>query len=186
MVCYPELNVLGGGHALTLCQTAGLSTSLPDQVRQILEVVGTALHSISSSRNKQARHDSESAVQSEGQVQAAERVRELIRRGIWHDPRMGPIAGGGVIAELGVGDEPFNGRDEDFVSNSLKTEVPTAKRGGYDPSGPKAVNTLPIVVLKNYYTATGKEEVTAVFARWAAALVEEQVRPPASFVGLWK
>jgi len=29
-------------------------------------------------------------------------------------------------------------------------------------------------VLKNYYAATGKEEVTAVFAKWAAALVEEQ------------
>jgi hypothetical protein len=150
-----------------------LSTSLPDQVRQILEVVGTALHSISSTRKRQARHDRESAIQSEEQVRAAERVQERIRRGIWHDPRMGPIAGGGVIAELGVGDEPFNERDEDFVIYSPKTEVSTAKRGGYDPS---AVNTLPIVVLKNY-TANGKEEVMDVFARWAAALVEEQVRP---------
>lgn len=139
-------------------------------------MVGTALHSISSTRNRQARHDRESAVQSEEQVRAAERFQELIRRGIWHDPRMGPIAGGGVIAELGVGDEPFNERDEDFVIYSPKTEVPTAKRGGYDPSGPVAVNTLPIVVLKNY-TANGKEEVMGVFARWAAALVEEQVRP---------
>lgn len=155
-------------------QNAGLSTSLPDQVRQILEVVGTALHSISSTRNKQARHDRENAIQSEEQVQAAERVRELIRRGIWHDPRMGPIAGGGVMAELGVGEEPFNDRDEDFVVHSPKTEVPMAKRASYDPSGPKAVNTLPIVVLKNY-TANGKEEVIGVFAKWAAALIEEQV-----------
>ena len=138
-------------------------------------MVGTALHSISSTRNKQARHDRESAVQSEEQVRAAERFQELIRRGIWHDPRMGAIAGGGVIAELGVGDEPFNELDEDFVIHSPKTEVPTAKRG-YDSSGPMAVNTLPIVVLKNY-TANGKEEVMGVFARWAATLVEEQVRP---------
>lgn len=153
-------------------QNAGLSTSLPDQVRQVLEVVGTALHSISSSRNEQARHDHESAIQAEEEVRAAERVQELIRRGIWHDPRMGAVAGGGVIAELGVGDEPFNERDEDFVIYSPKTEAPTAKRG-YDLSGLKAVNTLPIVVLKNY-TANGKEEVMGVFAKWAAALVEEQ------------
>jgi hypothetical protein len=154
-----------------------LSTSLPDQVRQILEVVGTALHSISSTRNKQARHDRESAIQTEEEVRSAERVQELIRRGFWHDPRMGPIAGGGVMAELGVGDEPFNERDEDFVIYSPKTEGPTAKRGGHDPSGPEAVNTLPIVVLKNY-TSNGKEEVMGVFARRAAALVEGQVRPP--------
>ena len=153
-----------------------MSTSLPEQVRQILEVVGTALHSISSTRKKRARHDRESAIQSEEQVRAVERVQELIRRGIWHDPRMGPIAGGGVIAELGIGEEPFNERDEDLVIYSPKTEVSTAKRGSYDPSSPEAVNTLPIVVLKNY-TANGKEEVMDVFARWAAALVEEQVRP---------
>lgn len=151
-----------------------MSTSLPDQIRQILEVVGTALHSISSTRNKQARHDRERAIQTEDEVQTTVRVRELIRRGIWHDPRMGSIAGGGVIAELGVGDEPFNERDEDFVIYSPKTEAPTAKRG-HDPSG--LVNTLPIVVLKNY-TANGKEEVIGVFAKWAASLVEEQVRLP--------
>jgi len=154
-----------------------LSTSLPDQVRQILEVVGTALHSISSTRNKQARHDRESAIQAEEEVRVAERVQELIRRGIWHDPRMGAIAGGSVIAELGVGDEPFNERDEDFVIYFPKSEAPTTKRGLYNPSGLKAVNTLPIVVLKNY-TANGKEEIMGVFARWAATLVEEQVRPP--------
>ncbi|KAI9466031.1 RNA12 protein-domain-containing protein [Lactarius psammicola] len=154
-------------------QNAGLSTSLPDQVRQILEVVGTALHSISSTRNKQARHVRESAIQAEEEVRVAERIQDLIRRGIWHDPRMGSIAGGGVIAELGLGDEPFNERDEDFVIYSPKSEAPTAKRGVYDPTGLKAVNTLPIVVLKNY-TANSKEEVMSVFARWVAALVEEQ------------
>lgn len=154
-------------------QNAGLSTSLPDQVRQILEVVGTALRSVSSTRNKQAHHDRESAIQAEEEVRAAERVQQLIRRGIWHDPRMGAIAGGGVIAELGVGDEPFDERDEDYVIYSSKTETPTAKRGGSDSSGFETVNTLPIVVLKNY-TANGKEEVMGVFARWAAALVEEQ------------
>ncbi|KAH9180374.1 RNA12 protein-domain-containing protein [Lactarius sanguifluus] len=144
-------------------QNAGLSTSLPDQVRQVLEVVGTALH---------AHHDHASAIQAEEEVRAAERVQELIRRGIWHDPRMGAVAGGGIIAELGVGDEPYNERDEDSVIYSPKTEASTAKRG-YNLSGLKAVNTLPIVVLKNY-TANGKEEVMCVFAKWAAALVEEQ------------
>ncbi len=105
----------------------------------------------------------------------SERVQELICRGIWHDPRMGPIAGGGIIAELGVGDEPFGERDEVLETYSPKTQALTAK-GGYNPSGLEVVNAVPIVVLKNY-TANGKEEVMHVFARWAAALVEEQVRP---------
>ncbi|KAH9043412.1 RNA12 protein-domain-containing protein [Lactarius pseudohatsudake] len=132
-------------------QNAGLSTSLPDQVRQVLEVVGTALHSISSRRGTGCR--------------ASPRThppRHLAR------PTHGGVAGGGVIAELGVGDEPFNERDEDFKPGRRNEE--------YDLSGLKAVNTLPIVVLKNY-TANGKEEVMGVFARWAAALVEEHHSP---------
>ena len=105
-------------------------------------------------------------------------VQERIRRGVWHDPRMGAAAGGGVIAELGVGDEPFGKRDEELVTHSREIEAPTpttSKREGSNRPDLQAVSILPVVVLKNYSTG-GKEEVMGVFAKWAATLVEGKVR----------
>jgi hypothetical protein len=105
-------------------------------------------------------------------------VQERIRRGVWHDPRMGAAAGGGVIAELGVGDEPFGKHDEELVTHSREIEAPTPttlKQEGSNRLDLEAVNILPVVVLKNYSTG-GKEEVMGVFAKWAAALVEGKVR----------
>jgi hypothetical protein len=91
---------------------------------------------------------------------------------------MGSIVGGGVIAELGVGDEPFGEHDEELVTHPHETEAPTltvSKREGSKTPDLQAVSILPIVALKNYTTG-GKEEVMGVFAKWAAALVEGQVR----------
>ena len=159
--------------------TAGLNSSLPDQVKQVLEVVGTALRSVSSTRRKQVRDKHESTMREEEEQRIAKHVKERIRCGVWHDPRMGPIMGGGAIAELGVGDEPFLEYDEDSVIHSHDTEVttlPKSNREGRATLDLQAVSTLPIVVLKNY-TVGGKEEVMDVFAKWAAALVEGQVRP---------
>ena len=154
--------------------TVGVSSSLPDQVKQILEVVGTALRSVSSTRKKQALYSHERATRAVEEERITKQVQERIRRGVWHDPRMGAAVGGGVIAELGVGDEPFREHDEELVTHSHETEVPT-------PTAPKREGSetlclqAPIVVLENYSTG-GKEEVMGVFAKWAAALVEAHVR----------
>jgi hypothetical protein len=158
--------------------TAGLSSSLPDQVKQILEVVGTALRSVSSTRRKQALRSHKRAAQKEEEERIAEEIQERVRRGVWHDPRMGAIVGGGAIAELGVGDEPFMEYDEDLVTYSHKAVVPTlptSKREERSTPDLHVVSTLPTVVLRNY-TAGGKEDVMDVFAKWVAALVEGQVR----------
>jgi hypothetical protein len=91
---------------------------------------------------------------------------------------MGAAVGGGVIAELGVGDEPFGKRDEEFVTHSHEIEAPThttSKREGSNRPNLQPVSVLPVVVLKNY-SSGGKEEVMGVFAKWAAALVEGKVR----------
>lgn len=160
--------------------TASLSSSLLDQVKQILEVVGTALRSVSAACRKQALHSHENATRAEDEVREAVRIQERICRGIWHDPRLGAIAGGGLIAELGVGDEPFGECDEDLVSHTDEMNVsnlPEGKREDKDPADLQARSAVPIVVLKNY-TAGGKEEVMDVFAKWAAALIEGQVRLP--------
>lgn len=158
--------------------TASLSSSLLDQVNQILEVVGTALRSVSSSCRKEVLHKHESAIRAEEEERYVVQIQERIRRGVWHDPRLGAIAGGGVIAELGVGDEPFGGRDEDFVSPAVEADVsslPRARREHNDSLDHQTTSALPIVVLKNYI-AGGKEEVMDAFAKWAAALVDGQVR----------
>jgi hypothetical protein len=84
---------------------------------------------------------------------------------------MGSTVGGGVIAELGVGDEPFGERDEDLVIHDAEVSPTTSKR---ERSKTPDLQT-PIVVLKKYTTG-GKEEVMGVFAKWAATLVEGKVR----------
>ncbi|KAI0273842.1 RNA12 protein-domain-containing protein [Gloeopeniophorella convolvens] len=155
-------------------QKAGLSSSLQDQVKQILEVVGTALRTVSATRRRQAKHNRESAARAQEEEKVAVQIRERIRRGVWHDPRMGPLAGGGIMAELGVGDEPFGECDEDFVTNPDPDRLsPSTRKEGADVVDVQAVNALPIVVLRNY-TNGSKEEIMSVFAQWAAALVEGQ------------
>jgi hypothetical protein len=151
---------------------------LLDQVKQILEVVGTALRSVSSTRRKQALHNHKRANRIEEEKRTAEEVQERLHCGVWHDPRMGATAGGGILAELGVGDEPFREHDKDPVGYPHETDVPTppTKREGNGTLDLQAVSTLPTVVLRNY-TAGGKEDVMDVFAKWATALVEGQVRP---------
>jgi hypothetical protein len=161
-----------------LILTAGLSSSLPDQVKEILEVVGTALRSVSSARRKQALYSHKRATRVVEEERITKQLQERIRRGVWHDPRMGAAVGGGVIAELGVGDEPFGERDEELVTHPHETDAPaptTSKREGSNSPDLQAVSILPIIALKNYTTG-GKEDVMGVFAKWAAALVEGQVR----------
>lgn len=151
---------------------------MPDQVKQILEVVGTALRSVSSTCRKQALRSHKQASQMEETKRTEKVVQERLRRGVWHDPRMGAVAGGGALAELGVGDEPFGENDEDLVGYAHETDVstPTSIEERKGTPEPQAVSTLPTVVLKNY-AAGGKEDVMDVLAKWAAALVEGQVRP---------
>ncbi len=145
-------------HVSTLTLTAGLSSSLPDQVKQILEVVGTALRSVSSSRRKQLLRSHERADRIKEKERITKQVQERIRRGVWH--------------------EPFEKRDEELVTYSHEIEAPTptpSKREGSKTPDVQEVSILPVVVLKNYSTG-GKEEVMGVFAKWAAALVEGKVR----------
>ena len=167
-----------GSVSTFLTLIAGLSSSLPDQVKQVLEVVGTALRSVASARRKQLLRSHEYATRITKEEQITKQVQERIRRGIWHDPRMGAAAGGGVIAELGVGDEPFGKRDEELVTHSHEIEAPTptrSEREGSNRPGLQAESISPIVVLQNYSTG-GNEEVMGVFAKWAATLVEGKVR----------
>jgi hypothetical protein len=89
-------------------QKAGLATSLPTQVQQVLSVVGGALANVSKSHraNLEAQARAERLRQKREQTDAHR--RERIQRGEWHDGRLDCVAGNGVMSELGIGDEPMD------------------------------------------------------------------------------
>ncbi|KAI0698509.1 RNA12 protein-domain-containing protein [Cytidiella melzeri] len=94
-------------------QKAGLSSSLSDQLKQILDVVGTGLKGVNTTYRKNYKRKLER--ERLAQLREAEdaKVRERIKEGIWHDPRLDAIAGNGVMSELGFGDEPMGEGDRD-------------------------------------------------------------------------
>ena len=159
-------------------RTAGLSASLPEQTTQLLEVVGTALRASAATRRTGAQRARTRTAQAAQAEKEAARVRERIARGTWFDPRMGAVAGGGVMAELGVGDE----RVWEADLEAAKPRGAARDAGDHVDALPAvapdmdadadAVGALPIVVVKNFAPGGGREDVMDVFARWAAALVE--------------
>lgn len=165
---------------------AGLSSSLQDQLKQILEVVGRALRNV----NHHLRNSAKQKVNKERRVQARSeyesRIREAIRQEIWHDPRLGAVAGVGIISELGLGDESL---DELTITSIKSTEAEglEKRRTTEDQLARKertleelhAIKALPVVVIKNYAARgrTGKQELQEVLSQWAATVVENQVLP---------
>ncbi|KAI6043026.1 RNA12 protein-domain-containing protein [Pisolithus marmoratus] len=168
-------------------QKAGLSSSLQDQLKQILEVVGTALRRVSRHLQNEAKQKIEAERQAEARRECDVRVREAIREGIWHDPRLDAVVGIGVMSELGVGDEPLNG----LVISSRKSkdagvlEFEERRRAAEDELARKersmketrTVESLPVVVIKNYAARgrTSRQELEEVLSQWAATLVENQI-----------
>ena len=92
---------------------AGLSSSLPDQLKQILQVVDTGLKSVNTTYRK--NHKKQLERQRLEQLREAENAkqRQRILDGKWHDARLDCVAGNGVMCELGVGDELFGEADKD-------------------------------------------------------------------------
>ncbi|KAG2115212.1 RNA12 protein-domain-containing protein [Suillus discolor] len=171
-------------------QKAGFKSSLEDQLKQILEVTGTALKKVNHSLRTSAQRAVKATQEAEARQAEEARTRARIRAGTWHDPRLDCIAGNGVISELGVGDELLEGDDgglagfnvieEDAVNSSdggEKTSEELARQQHRHAEDVQVVRTLPIVVIKNYAARGGvyKEELLGVLAHWAASLAENQV-----------
>ncbi|KAG2158089.1 RNA12 protein-domain-containing protein [Suillus bovinus] len=171
-------------------QKAGFKSSLEDQLKQILEVTGTALKKVNHFLRTSAQRAVKAAQEAEARQAEEARTRARIRAGTWHDPRLDCIAGNGIISELGVGDELLEGDDGGFVGLDAMKEDVVNSNGGWEKTSEEltrqqrrhgedaqAVHTLPIVVIKNY-AARGrvyKEELLGVLAHWAASLVENQI-----------
>ncbi|KDQ60596.1 hypothetical protein JAAARDRAFT_67035 [Jaapia argillacea MUCL 33604] len=164
-------------------QKAGLSTSLTDQVKQILEVVGSALKRVTTShRDAFERRLKELRMEEDRKAQEARR-RERIMNGTWHDPRLDCVAGNGVMSELGVGDENLDADTSEDLSRMVilpGDQLVEKEKGGSDrrqrsAEEVEALNSLPVVIIKNFASKGGRDDLLGVLAQWAATLAENQV-----------
>ncbi|KAI1790774.1 exonuclease [Ganoderma leucocontextum] len=176
-------NVIDMASVGIIGQKAGLTSSLTDQLKSILDVVArglsrgnTAQRAYREKRAKQAQRDAE-------RYEENKALQERILKGVWHDGRVDAVCGNGVMSELGVGDERFRDSDADHPE--------TADEKGGSPNGIKdlkhkqkrfedieAVSSMPVVVIKNFEAKGGgarKEELLNVLAQWAATLADNKI-----------
>ncbi|RDB21358.1 Mitochondrial escape protein 2 [Hypsizygus marmoreus] len=160
-------------------QKAGLSSSLTDQLQQILNVVGTGLKGVSSSHRATIKREIMRREQERIQKELDTQRRNRIRRGTWHDGRLDCVAGNGIMSELGIGDELLTENDgigPVQVEDRKENEEELARRQRMKEDL-QAVGALPIVVIRNYATrvSSSREELLTVLAQWAATLAENQI-----------
>ncbi|KDQ13211.1 hypothetical protein BOTBODRAFT_188730 [Botryobasidium botryosum FD-172 SS1] len=177
-------------------QKVGFSSSVENQLKDILAAVGTGLKRVKVQNLKIAQEK----LDSEGEeTQAAIERRALsqrIRRGLYHDGRIDCVAGSGVMCELGFGDEALREEDADAdpvweAEDVLGLEHRSEKMEGHDESEHEAgaekrpldilvdhsdIAALPIVIIKNY-SRRGAErvDVLAILSDWAAGLAQDKV-----------
>ncbi|KAJ7184170.1 RNA12 protein-domain-containing protein [Mycena filopes] len=164
-------------------QKANLSNTLPEQVRELLAVVRTALKSVNASRQRDVHREIRREKLEEERAEMNAAALEKIRRGTWHDGRLDCVAGNGIMSELGIGDERMED-DDAVLFTHLETEEQKEKREDEQETKKKqlgkaeleAVGSLPVVVIRNFAVrGSNREEVYDVLAEWAASLVENQL-----------
>jgi len=153
-----------------------------DQVKDLLEVVGSALKSVSERKIKE-EHRKTKAMDARDESTLKEVQRQTaIRYGNWHDGRMDCVAGNGVMSELGIGIERTRLEDYEIDPAELmaaeaeaESRLPQSERKEKNKDEVQALKAMPIVVIKNYATRRGQDEIIKVMSTWAASLVENGV-----------
>ncbi|KAF9557696.1 hypothetical protein CPC08DRAFT_640029 [Agrocybe pediades] len=165
-------------------QKAGLSNSLTEQVKQILDVVTNGLKGVSSSHRAAIQKQVQRQQDQERERIQNDKHRRAIMAGTWHDGRLDAISGNGIMSELGVGDEIFR---EDMADGSVpmvdmdeKKDLELREQASRKQKAleeVEAIKALPIVIIRNYATSAGgsKEDVLNVLAQWAATLAENHI-----------
>ncbi|KAI5124079.1 hypothetical protein M0805_003906 [Coniferiporia weirii] len=162
-------------------QKVGLNASLDVQVQQILEVVGTGLKRASTHELQRTQRKIAAAEDLTTRQREEARRRSALHRGTWHDPRLDCVAGNGVMSELGIGDELMRLEDFDDTSgfvteqSGFRSSDEEKTRRQKTPSEMQALQALPIVIIRNFATKHGKDEVLGVLAKWAATLVNNKI-----------
>lgn len=166
-------------------QKTGFSSSLEEQLQQVLSVVTSAITSVAATHMDSVKHEIVKEDQKRARKADAEVTKDRIRRGIWHDGRLDCVAGNGVMSELGIGDELFGDVDAiEFKSTSATTggghashEKPgkaTEKEYQQSAADAQAVKALPVVIVRNY-ELKGNDVVLKALAQWAASLAENKI-----------
>ncbi|KAM5539125.1 hypothetical protein V8D89_007348 [Ganoderma adspersum] len=178
-------NVIDMASVGVIGQKAGLSSSLTDQLKSILDVVARGLSRGNNAqrvyrekRAKQAQRDAE-------RVEENKAIQEKILKGLWHDGRVDAVSGNGVMSELGVGVERFGDSDADHpdTAGDEKAGSPIVvedfKQRQKRFEDVEAVSSMPVVVIKNFEAkgpgGVRKEELLNVLAQWAATLADNKI-----------
>uniref|UniRef100_A0A8H7Y4C2 Mitochondrial escape protein 2 n=1 Tax=Psilocybe cubensis TaxID=181762 RepID=A0A8H7Y4C2_PSICU len=161
-------------------QKAGISSSLPEQLKQILGVVTVALRSVSSVHRASIQRQIQDREAEEARRIQDARKRHAIMSGTWHDGRLDCIAGNGVMSELGIGDELFSEDMEITLSSdefkNISEEQDNTQRKKKALEDVEAIKALPIVVIRNFAaSSSSKEEVLDVLSQWGASLTENHI-----------
>ena len=120
--------------------TAGLTSSVDTQLKEILEVVGKALSGITARHRdiERAKKFAETTLHRHGEDKR--RDKEKVQQGFHHDGRIDAVAGTGIISELGMGDEKFGPNDVNGKKTATNlVEKPSEKTGEVVEKGKEAV-----------------------------------------------
>ena len=173
-----------------------MSSSLTDQLKDILDVVARGLSRGNASQRVRREKAARQAERKAEKAKEEEAIRSRIERGLWHDGRVDAVCGNGVMSELGVGIEPFRDSEADPLpsvpsGNSAEGEKGEQERKAEDTNDVEnlkqkqkrsediqTIETMPVVIIKNFESKGGgarKEELLNVLATWAASIAENQV-----------
>ena len=145
---------------------------MPDQLKQILDVVGTSLSNVHTYHEKVVEDE---AKRRESAHQQREKLKK-IQRGEWHDGRLDCVAGNGVMSELGMGDERFGSDDADVGTKEAESLDSEIDDEGKSDGEPDTIKGLPVVVIRGFEDKVGgSSELLDVMAQWATSLVENRV-----------
>ncbi|RXW24136.1 hypothetical protein EST38_g1699 [Candolleomyces aberdarensis] len=160
-------------------QKAGITSSLVDQLNQILDVVAKGLKGVSDSHRANSRRKIDAERRREALLAQERILTDKITEGTWHDGRLDCVAGNGIMSELGIGDEIMDSSSDGSIAqqdSALEDAEKQGKREAESQADIDALKALPIVVIRNYSSKIGvtREELLTILANWAASLVEGQ------------
>ncbi|WVO14164.1 hypothetical protein L204_101795 [Cryptococcus depauperatus] len=164
-------------------QKAGFSTPTDQSLRQILDVVSSALKSTSIKAHK--RHEGKLKREREmAEIKLEKRQREeMVNRG-WKDGRLDCVAGNG-LSELGGGIEPWVENDWDISGDAavlspsaivaMNSDGSVSSSEDIVDAESESLKSLPIVVLSSFAQKSARGDLYNVLAEWATSLVENKV-----------
>jgi hypothetical protein len=170
-------------------QKAGMSSSLEDQINQILSVVTQALMGVTRTHMNSTKRDLKREEHEKTSQEEEELRRNRIKRGIWHDGRIDCVSGNGVMSELGFGDEALG--EKDAVEPRVKDVNPgdsnlnqgdTSRASSSERHADRRQNiadaqtikALPVVIIRNY-ESKGNDSLLETLGQWAASLAEGKI-----------